>query len=127
MEGKSFEFSATAIDADADDAVGYAWFFDRKVSERQSWPLSRPAPSRRRYIASASGVRQQGLTAPRLVGRPGRHPDDRGHRTGSRASVPPSSERHHDAPLYGMVRTDAEAESMPAARAYKGGVAIGNS
>jgi len=133
MAGKSLEFSATAVDADADDAVGYEWFFDgRKVSERQSWRFvaSRAVAARVHHIELQVSD-STGLKAPRLswdvqVVTPMTEENVRDWL----ARLGTAFERNDITTLrlYGMVRTDAEAESMRARlAAYKGArVAIGN-
>jgi hypothetical protein len=133
MEGKSFDFSATAVDADADDAVGYEWFFDgRKVSERQSWRfVATRAVASRVHRVELQVSDSTGLRAPRLswdvqVVTPMTEENVRDWLT----RLGTAFERNDITTLrlYGMVRTDAEAESMRARlAAYTGArVAIGN-
>jgi hypothetical protein len=133
IEGKSFEFSVTAVDAAADDAVAYEWFFDgRKVSERQSWRfVATRAVAARVHRVELQVSDNTGLRAPRLswdvqVVTPMTEDNVRDWL----ARLGTAFERNDITTLrlYGMVRTDAEAEAMRARLApFQGArVAIGN-
>jgi Protein kinase domain len=133
MEGKSVKFSATAVDADSDDAVAYEWLFDgRKVSGHQSWRfVATRAVASRVHRVELRVSDSTGLRAPRLswdvqVVTPMTEDNVRDWL----ARLGTAFERNDITTLrlYGMVRTDAQAEAMRARlAAYKGArVAIGN-
>jgi serine/threonine-protein kinase len=133
MPGKSVDFTARAVDADPDDAVGYEWFLNgKKVSQRPSWRfVAKPALSARVQRVELQVSDTTGRKAPRLswevqIVTPMTEDNVRDWlaRLGS------AFERNDVTTLrlYGIVRTNAEAESMRARLAgYKGArVAIGN-
>jgi hypothetical protein len=133
MLGRAVDFTATAVDADPDDTVGYEWFLNgRRVSRRQSWRFV----ATRALAARVQSVELQvsdttGRKAPRLsweveIVTPMTEDNVRDWL----ARLGTALERSDIATLrlYGIVRTNAEAESMRARlAAYKGArVAIGN-
>jgi hypothetical protein len=133
MLGKSVNFTATAVDADPEDAVGYEWFLNgKRVSQRQTW----------RFVATralASRVQNVELQVSDTTGRKAPRlawevqivtPMTEENVRDWLAQLGTAFERNDITTLrlFGMVRTNAEAESMRARLAsYSGArVAIGN-
>jgi hypothetical protein len=133
MLGKSVDFTATAVDADPDDAVGYEWFLNgKRVSRRQTWrfvaarALASRVQSVELQVSDTTGRKAPRLSWEVQVVTPMTEDNVRDWL----ARLETAFERSDITTLrlYGLVRTNAEAEAMRARLAgYKGArVAIGN-